>query len=317
MEQQIIEKYIKEVLHNRLKEFEVSENVILKIEYNIREQMYSLLLHWNDIEFRKAILVTAMEEAKFYEPDADIDIKCFVVVTVRNSYIEQIFSDDCKQIEMDKPLNENFIKIITGEAIEYFKNINFSLLSKNIDSANVKDKYGEIVLKYPMAWNALIHLGKCIGNKVIYENKMVKEKINVEQLHNIYGTIDLPEKKHIISEVQSGISDIFSSDLIEILIHLTQSKENIFYADSFKMVTRNFEKLLKIIEILLENGDYFLTSNYLISDSYIGKRSEILRAAHNTIEMNDKITNIEITSGLSKFHRTILEKYIQNALHNN
>ena len=92
--------------------------------------MISIIFHWNEIDFRKAILITGLEEAEFYEPDAEIDIKCFVVVTIRNSYLEQIFCDDCHTFGMSKPLNEENVKIITGKAIEYFRSINFSELAR-------------------------------------------------------------------------------------------------------------------------------------------------------------------------------------------
>lgn len=312
MNKEIIEKYVEEILYNRLKEFEIKENFILEIKENIKEQIYSLIFHWNDIEFRKAVLITGMDEGKFYEPEAEIDIKCFVVVAIRNSYIEQIFSDECQLMGLDEPIDEMLVKTVTQEAIEYFRNIDFNELAKNIKSSEIKDKYGNIVKKYPMAWNALKQLGKCTEKKIIYENKIPKEKLVLEELNNMSGNVTEMEKKNQFSEVQSGINEKFSKEMLEILKYLTQEKGSIFYADCFKMVTRNFEKLLKVIEIILENENYFLTSNYLITNSYIGKRTEIYKAAHYEKEMYEKMKNTEFLFGLSKFHRTILKNYIEN-----
>ncbi|MBR1802999.1 MAG: hypothetical protein IJ777_03425 [Clostridia bacterium] len=309
MQKQIVEQYIENVLHNRLKEFQIKEKYILKIDEYIKRQMYSLIFHWNDLAFRKAILITAMEEAKFYEPKAELDIKCFVVVTIRNSIIEQVFSTDYSLMELDKPLNEKFVKLITMDAIEYFKNVNFTELSSKISKNKIEDQYGKIVAKYPIAWNALIQLGQCKGKKIIYEKINVKEKITIEDFEKIDSNSEKFQKKHEVVETQSGIDGGFSQNLIKLLSYTTKSEGNIFYVDCFKMATRNFEKLLKIIEILLENGDYFLTSNYLLTDSYVGKRENIYKASHGDREAFEKMKNEEFFFGISKFHRTILKNY--------
>lgn len=309
MKEEIIEEYVERILGNRLREFKIKEKFIIEIKQNVREQIYSLIFHWNDIDFRKAILITGIEEAKFYEPDADLDIKSFVVVAIRNSYIEKIFSIDCKSIELDEPIDEKEIKIVTKEAIQYFRNINFEELSNDIEKLDIKDKYGEIVGKYPMAWRALIELEKCIGKKRIYDEISVKERLTLKQFEIEEG-IDSENKENKYIETQSGISKKFSKDLLEILEKIIESDRGVIVVDSFKMLTRNFEKLMMIIEILLENNSVFATSNYLITNSYIGKRANIYRAAHTDVEFFEKLKSEEFLVGLSKFHRTILKSYI-------
>ena len=76
-------------------------------------------------------------------------------------------------------------------------------------------------------------------------------------------------------------------------------------------VESGFKKLLFIIEILLENECGLLTSNFLITDSYIGKRTFLLRASHTAKEMEEKIANSNFLSGISKTRREFLEKYIK------
>lgn len=308
MQKGIVETYIEEILNNRLQKFNIKEKYIQQIKDNVEEQMNSLILHWGDVEFRKAILIVGMEEAEFYVPEADIDVKCFVVVTIRNSYIEQIFCDSCQIMELDKPINEALVKTITQEAIEYFKNVDFYQLSKDTKNKTVNDKYGNIVKKYPMAWKALIELGKCVGNKRIYEKIEVQNKITIDELKETNNNSE--PQIEILQEVESGINDGFSQELLKIIKNIIEYKGRVFYVDCFKMATRNFEKLLKIIEILLENEVCFLTSNYLLTSTYIGKRSQIYRAAHNEKEMAKKLENQEMLYGISKLHRTILKEFI-------
>lgn len=309
MKNEIIEKYIEEILTNILKSFAIPNNIIQEVKDSVRENIYSIIFNWNNIEFRNAVLITGIEEAKFYKPEAPIDIKCFVVVAIRNSYLEQIFSDDCVQIGMDKPVDEEKVLLVTGEAIEYFKNVDFASLAKKIQLIEENDKYLKIAKQYPMAWNALIQLGKCKSKKLIYDKIKIERKIKLEGNNT---KIEIVEKK--LKEVESGITKELSRDLVQILENIIQAQEGILYVDCFKMLTRNFEKLLKVIEVLLENGAYFLTSNYMIGNTYIGKREKIYRAAHTRKEVYEKIKEEGFFNDLSKTHRDILKNYIDYCL---
>lgn len=310
MKIEIIEKYLENVLESRLREFKIEEEYIKKIKENIQIQIYSLIWHWNDTKFRKAILVVGMEEGFFYEPEADIDVKNFVVVTIRNSYIENIFSDECQTMGLEKPINENLIKVITKEAIEYFKDIDFKEISKQISQLKIEeDIYENIIKQFPLAWEALIQLGNCMGKKVIYTKKIKKEKIMTNNLNKMYVNSENVTNKNL-KEVKSGISEELSLELVNLLKDMIKDKIGILYVDCFKMLTRNFKKLLFVIEVLLENEGALLTSNYLITNSYIGKRTNLLRAAHTTREVTRKIENKEFFCGLSKTHKEILEKYV-------
>jgi hypothetical protein len=56
------------------------------------------------------------------------------------------------------------------------------------------------------------------------------------------------------------------------------------FAESFKAITRSFEKLLHIMEYVLVNDGPFVTCNYYITNGYTTKRSSLLRAAHTYTE---------------------------------
>lgn len=305
MKNETIEKYIEEILADILKSFAIPNHIMQEVKDSVRENIYAIISHWHDIEFRNAVLVTGMEEAKFYEPEASIDIKCFVVVAIRNSYLEEIFSDDCVKIGMDKPVDEEKMLLVTKGAIEYFKDVDFDEVAKKIQLLEENDKYLKIAKQYPMAWNALIQLGKCNSKKLIYDKVKIEEKIKLEERNQKATTVGKELK-----ETESGITKELSQELIQILKSITEEPEGILYVDCFKMLTRNFEKLLKVIEILLENEAYFLTSNYMLGNTYIGKRENIYRAAHTTKEIYEKMKEERFLNDLSKSHRTILKKYI-------
>lgn len=312
MEQEIINKYTDEILYNRLLTFHIKDKYVKEITNDIKEQIYAVLYHWNDVAFKNALLVVGLEEGKFYEPEADLDIKCFVVVAIRNSLLEVAFSVESGLMELDKYIPEANMKLITSEAINYFKDVDFKELGRKVEREKIKDKYQEMIQKYPMAWEALKQLGNCVGKKAVYNRIEVKDKIKVSDLGQAYKIKEDADEKWI-KDIQSGINENFSNELLNYLNDIIESKEiSVFYVDCFKMITRNFEKLLKVMEILLENNKIILTSNYLISDSYIGKRTQIYRAAHNNKDMIKKMDDVDFLLGVSKLQGTILKEYVES-----
>ena len=310
MNNNIINKYTNEILYNKLIEMGIKEIYVQEITLNIKEQIYSVVYNWNDIYFRKGLLVIWQEEGKFYEPEADLVIKNFVVVAVRNSLLEIPFSVESKKVELREPLPEENIKIITSDAINYFKNIDFYKLCQEVQKEEIKDKYKEITNKYPMAWKAICELGNCNSKKTVYTNVEVKDKIRISDLE-VDTENESKEIKKFVEDTQSGISEKFSEALVNNIKNILECENGVLYADCFKMVTRNFEKLLKLIEILLENNKVFLTSNYLITNSYISKREEIYRASH-TNNIYSRIKSPEFLVGLSKTHRGYLAEIVKN-----
>lgn len=312
MEQEIINKYTDEILYNRLLTFHIKDKYVKEITNDIKEQIYAVLYHWNDVVFRNALLVLGLEEGKFYEPEADLDIKCFVVVAIRNSLLEVVFSVESGLMELDKYIPEANMKLITSEAINYFKDVDFKELGRKVEREKIKDKYQEMIQKCPMAWEALKQLGNCVGKKAVYNKIEVKDKMKVSDLGQAYKIKEDADEKWI-KDIQSGINENFSNELLNYLNDIIESKEiSVFYVDCFKMITRNFEKLLKVMEILLENNKIILTSNYLISDSYIGKRTQIYRAAHNNKDMIKKMDDVDFLLGVSKLQGTILKEYVES-----
>ena len=88
-----VSHYLNSILAPRLRGYGVSEHFLLRTIGIIHTQMTSLLRHWDDRVFKNTVLLLGLEEGSFYEPRAKIDIRCFVVVAIRNSPIETIQSD--------------------------------------------------------------------------------------------------------------------------------------------------------------------------------------------------------------------------------
>ena len=79
-----VSHYLNSILAPRLRGYGVSEHFLLRTIGIIHTQMTSLLRHWDDRVFKNTVLLLGLEEGSFYEPRAKIDIRCFVVVAIRN-----------------------------------------------------------------------------------------------------------------------------------------------------------------------------------------------------------------------------------------
>ena len=95
--------------------------------------------------------------------------------------------------------------------------------------------------------------------------------------------------------------------LKEELSNVISGRTDIFYVDCFKGLSRNFEKILHVLQIILQSGKAFVTCNYYISDGRIEKRRRILRAFHSQKDMFDNVRNLK---GLPPFFKSVLKELI-------
>lgn len=146
-----VTKYLQEVLLPSLRQFQVPERYAEKIADTAALQVVSLLRHWDDLAFRKAILLLGMEDGDFYEPAERTDVKRFVVVTLRNSPIETIQSDHYASVGMTGSLSDQDVKAITGGAIRFFNPSDFSAMCRQAKACAEDDCSQEIAERHPAA----------------------------------------------------------------------------------------------------------------------------------------------------------------------
>lgn len=285
-----VEYYLDNILGKRLDKFLVADKEI--VIGNVRGQIYSLLYNWNDVVVRNTILLTGLEEGMFYLPSANDYVRSFVVVAIRNSYIETLGSCSYQKLSSKTQILDSEIMEITKEAINYFKKLDFSNLASRVNLNIEDDYYGRIIDKYKGSYQVLKILANTNGNEVYFD------KIEIGKCSNLFINginMSYENKKSVIED---GYSSEIGFDLIQAILQCM--KENIpFISNSFKYITRNFEKLLRVIQFLLENDMILVTGNYYISNGYVAKRKKLLRAPHTKEECNLQFRNL---TGLSKRH---------------
>ena len=305
MKHEIIEKYLNDVLRPQLDIFGASLKFVKTVTNTIRNQIHSCIYNWDDEIFRKGLLAIGAEEGLFYEPTADNDIRNFVVVTIRNSELEWLQSDNHTLAGLKLGYDDSYVKHITSAAIEYFKGVDFLDVSQEIDEP-VNDVYGDLCEKYPAAFLALMVIGTVDKPVIGYERTQTPAAPNLSILPIESNVTEdrLHGKRMTFTRTKTdGLSFSIDRPLLEMLKYSAEKKMP-FMSDSFKSVSRNIEKLLLIMEYVMRNDIPFVTSNYFITDHYIERRAEIIRAGH---DREDMIRNWKNRRGLSKNHAYALK----------
>ena len=285
-----------QLVKNNILEYQIILN-------DIEMRMNSLLQVWNDKEVRRGILLFAKEEANFYSPNANIDIKSFVVTTIRNSLIESVSSANYELAGFRQQLEEDEIKKITSSAINFFKKFNFEEACNNLRNKPINNYYLKVIKKYPLAWNVVYKTAN-LKSLELYFNPISVDKSQLVSLPSPYTTKFLKDNHTVLED---GMADTFNELLCNILETTVNSEYKSFFTDSFKVLTRNFDKTLKIIQYLLERDGVFGTINYYLSNGYISVRKDLLKPYHKTSELPYKLKNM---NGISKRHKNFLKQKI-------
>ena len=300
-----IEQYLTDILIKQMEAFGVSEAFTERIINTVRNQITSCVYHWNDTEFRKALLLIGSEEGIQYKPYADDDIRNFVVIAIRNSEIETIQSKNYAEAGLSDSIDSMGVKKITSAAIEYFKGVDFHDTQSQIEQS-VSDIYADVARKYPIAWSAVSQLANSESQIVEYGKKSRLLPVSIDKLpseQEIQTLFRGTSQAGIgVSVVSDGISFSIDRHLKEMLAHCV-IEEMPFFIPSFKFLTRNIEKLLLIMEYLLSSDVPFVTLNYYMTNGYTERRLKLIKAGRSYA---DAVNELHKTACLGDRHRVVL-----------
>ena len=296
---------LQDVLVPTLDHFRVPAAYTRQIIDTVELQMISFLRHWDDLAFRRTLLLLGSEEGPFYEPAGKVDVKCFVVVTLRNSPIETIQSDNYASAGMQSSLSSQNVKTITSGAIRFFNPLDFSSMCLQAKKCSGCDYYQEIVERHPVAWAALRALGTTSAKIIDYPKVQYNNPFSIEACNEIQiNGEDESQKERLTKKVIfDGYSAMWDPQLLELLQKLSSSSGNIFVVESLKSATRNFEKLMDILEFLLTHDLKFVSTNFYMENGHVERRVKPLRAGHTSKETEK---NLSQTAGLGYRHAAAL-----------
>lgn len=300
-----VTQYLQDVLVPTLDHFRVPAAYTRQIIDTVELQMISFLRHWDDLAFRRTLLLLGSEEGPFYEPAGKVDVKCFVVVTLRNSPNETIQSDNYASAGMQSSLSSQNVKTITSGAIRFFNPLDFSSMCLQAKKCSGCDYYQEIVERHPVAWAALRALGTTSAKIIDYPKVQYNNPFSIEACNEIQiNGEDESQKERLTKKVIfDGYSAMWDPQLLELLQKLSSSSGNIFVVESLKSATRNFEKLMDILEFLLTHDLKFVSTNFYMENGHVERRVKPLRAGHTSKETEK---NLSQTAGLGYRHAAAL-----------
>ena len=86
----------------------VSAGYISEIDEVISEQMHSALYHWS--KMKNVFITLTEEEAFFYKPEAPLEVKAFVVLTVRHFSKDDPDSEESSSNMYQRMIISDFVK---------------------------------------------------------------------------------------------------------------------------------------------------------------------------------------------------------------
>ena len=298
----MVDQYLNQVLRKQLKGYYVPSPVINSICQDIALKMNSLLAYREDVISWKGVLLAGQEEGQFYRPSSDASP--FIVTTIRNSLIETYHA--AIPSKTNRPyLLDDAIRSITESAISFWDGRD---LTSIISSTGKPDYYQEQNTRYPAAWRAMQALGS------LDESTDQYSKITTSPNEDILAILEQNSVERVKSgsvqiETQDGNSTNMNPALTSMLNAIHHGELDMFYSNCFKMVSRNYGKLLSVIEYVLHFDKAFITANYYITNGYVEKRTKLLPPAHNPTAVRE-MSNL--VAGSRGEHRKALQNVIKS-----
>jgi hypothetical protein len=300
-----IDKYLDTILIPQLEHLGVQSfpGAIEGVVTDIRLRLQSVLSRWHDLRTRNTLLLLGREEGAFYEPrSATLEIRAFVVVTIRNSLLEDLGIPGASLIpadvlEEEKPMQESDVRKITEAAISYWQTIDVHRLHVLLPAAE-DDPFGRLPKDAPHAWHVLSTLANTRERSVTFAPCQAPRpslpKATVE--HD-------PEERSV---VLSGITPEFDTLMVSSLRAIRNGSLKYLYSDSWKWLTRHPGKLYHALDFALAHGGTVVTQNYLLTATMACRRRVFVRPAHTVDEFYAKFHGVRLHDGLELAHQVVL-----------
>lgn len=305
----VVDKYLENKLRKQLILHNVESKFVDEIVENVRIQMISVLQLWGNKDILNTLFASVYEEAKFYEPYACMDIKCFVVLTIRDSLYETLVSVDCDKYGIEDALSDKVTKKITSSAIEFFARKNMSKVAEEVENLDITNFYLSLKNTYPLAWNAFYELGKVLSSNsthICYENiALFDDNVLLKMIDS--NNIESPEIVKV--KLNGYMEDIDKGLLGTLSVFQGDSELRPFYVPCFKGLSRNIFKLFRVLNYILYRNGVFLTPNYFISKNLIEVSKQLCRPSRCD-EVIDKGLE-SVLPHLNEIHRDYLVRVIR------
>ncbi len=234
-----------------------------------------------------------LEEVVTYQPEeASLELKAAVTVVMRNSLLETVHAGGT--------LKAGGIKALTTHgAVILALVLDRGQSSETLDQPN---PFADLPTRYPRAWTALAAVADAVasgGGRHAYR----MPDAPVPPMPAVDDAVEVKRSKdHELAVIQSAIDPVLNKHLVEGITRVIETQVPIYVA-SLSRLSRNMDRLLYLIELLLAHDISIVTTNYLIrsGDVWVRKGRLLHPDSHNETSGLDDLT------GLSGSHRRMVE----------
>ncbi|MEC3979525.1 hypothetical protein [Amycolatopsis sp. H20-H5] len=234
-----------------------------------------------------------VEEVATYHPlEASVSLKAFVNVVVRNSLLEEAHAAG--------PVNDGGLEVVTTAAVAPLSHLLAARRRQPLSPPD--DLFVHLPERYPRAWAALRSLVDALGSGGRHDYRSPDAPVPplpaVDQV-----VASRPSQEFDNAVVESAIDPLFNQHLLDGLTLVIAEKVP-FYLPSLSRISRNVDKLLYVIELLLAHDVPILTTNYLLRSDDVWVRKGALVPP----DSRDPRRGLTILDGLSGAHRKMVRE---------
>lgn len=309
----VIEAYLDTLLTPQLERLGAGSfpGAVEAIKMDIHCRLRSVLSRWRDVPTRNTLLLVGREEGAFYEPrSAPLEVRALVVVTIRNSLLEDLGIPGASLVpadvpESEKPMQEEDVRLVTEAAIRYWQAIDLEGLTVPAPPSG-DDPFGRLPTDAPHAWHVLSLLANA------RERSLTFAPCQAPRPSLPRATIEHDPDSRAV--VLSGISPEYDTLMVSSLRAIRNGRLDWLYSDSWKWLTRHPGKLYRVLDFALAHGGTVVTQNYLLTATMACARRGYARPAHTLDEFYEKLHDARLLDGLELPHRSALVQLPLNVI---
>jgi hypothetical protein len=241
---------------------------------------------------RNTLVAPFIEEVTNYEPrDVSPALRAAVTVVVRNSLLETVHAAGL--------VSGPELRIVTAAAARPLAEL-LTMATDNPPHIPQNDVFTRLPATYPRAWAALTALADTVGQGGRRDYRLPDAPVPV--LPTADEVVAARRgKQHLGSVVESAITPAFNQQLVDGL-RLVITHQVPFYVPSLSRVSRNMDKLLRVMELLLARDVPIVTTNYLIRSYDVWVRRRLVQPDNYS-----RLSGLDTLDGLSGSHRKLVQ----------
>lgn len=299
-EKTVVARYLDTLLMSQLREIGFTSPQARRISEDVDRRLRSLLAGWGDLPFRDIVLLLGAEDALWYDPQSvPLPIRALVVMGVRNSMLEDATATRPAVSALRAArvrISDSQIPTITAAACRFFGDYYAAHGTWDVQALPPeRDVFRRLAGAFPRAWAWLQRLATLTELDVDLGDVPLDFPAPPPEA--------LPDQITLTPTVLSGYDPGIDRTLRQHLDLVRQGEREVLFSPTFKWLTRNPEKLLRVLESLLAWDAGLLTGNYCIHARYLARRARLVRPPHHEREIDSLLRNLD---GLAPRHRNMI-----------